>query len=315
MSDTCDLTAYEDKTFPVPETFWDDYAGRPAAAAQEMSIDKDMDLAYDLKMIDSSINTRLKNGIVNGELKRMTPEQRAQWDAVYQPLIDDFLSKNLTGKELAEWKYQRYMRDYLKSVKSLDDNIGRLMDYLEKEGLLENTLIVYTSDQGFYMGEHGWFDKRFMYEESFRTPLLMRLPDCWTNVKRDRAIEEMVQNIDYAPTFLDLAGLPIPEDIQGVSLLPLLKGEKVKKWRDALYYHYYEYPGEHAVRKHYGIRTDRYKLIHFYGNDIDSWELYDVKNDPSELHNLYNDPKMAKVQAMMHKKLDEAREYYDDHEE
>ena len=245
----------------------------------------------------------------------MTPEQRAQWDAVYQPLIDDFLSKNLTGKELAEWKYQRYMRDYLKSVKSLDDNIGRLMDYLEKEGLLENTLIVYTSDQGFYMGEHGWFDKRFMYEESFRTPLLMRLPDCWTNVKRDRAIEEMVQNIDYAPTFLDLAGLPIPEDIQGVSLLPLLKGEKVKKWRDALYYHYYEYPGEHAVRKHYGIRTDRYKLIHFYGNDIDSWELYDMKNDPSELHNLYNDPKMAKVQAMMHKKLDEAREYYDDHEE
>lgn len=315
MSDTCDLTKYEDKSFPVPETFWDDYAGRPAAADQKMNIDKDMDLAYDLKMLDSTIETPLKGAYMHGELARMTPEQRAQWDAVYQPLIDKFLSIGLSGKELAEWKFQRYMRDYLKSVKSLDDNIGRLMEYLETAGLLENTLIVYTSDQGFYMGEHGWFDKRFMYEESLRTPLLVRMPDCWTGAPRGRAVEELVQNLDFAPTILSAAGVPVPEDMQGVSLVPLLKGEKPKHWRDAIYYHYYEFPGEHHVRKHYGVRTDRYKLIHFYGNDINAWELYDLKTDPKELHNAYNDPKMAKVKAMMHKKLDQVREQYDDQTE
>ncbi|MCH5305037.1 MAG: sulfatase [Rikenella sp.] len=315
MSDTCNLTQFEDRTFPVPETFWDDYAGRPAAADQEMSIDKDMDLAYDLKMIDSTIETRLKGGIMYGELGRMTPEQRAQWDSAYQPLIDRFIASGLSGKELAEWKFQRYMRDYLKSVKSLDDNIGRLMDYLEREGLLENTLVVYASDQGFYMGEHGWFDKRFMYEESLRTPLLMRLPDCWKHAERGREIGQMVQNIDYAPTFLDLAGVTVPEDIQGVSLVPLLRGEQPKEWRDAIYYHYFEFPGEHRVRRHYGVRTDRYKLIHFYGDDIDMWELYDLKTDPSELHNRYDDPKLAKVQAKMHEKLVQLREQYDDRTE
>lgn len=315
MSDTCDLREFEDRTFPVPETFWDDYAGRPAAADQEMSIDKDMDLTYDLKMLDSTILTPLKGAYVWGERARMTPEQRAQWDSVYQPLIDRFLADSLSGKELVEWKFQRYMRDYLKSVKSLDDNIGRLMEYLEKEGLLENTLIVYASDQGFYMGEHGWFDKRFMYEESLRTPLLIRLPDCWKGVERGREVREMVQNIDYAPTFLTLAGATVPEDIQGVSLVPLLKDEKPKGWRDAIYYHYYEFPGEHHVRRHYGVRTDRYKLIHFYGDDIDTWELYDLKTDPTELHNRYDDPKLAKVRARMHERLEQLREQYDDRTE
>ncbi len=316
MSDTCDLGAFEDRTFPLPETFWDDYAGRPAAADQEMSIARDMDLAYDLKMVDSTIDTRLKGAYVHGELARMTPQQRAQWDSLYQPLIDRFVASGLSGRELTEWKYQRYMRDYLKSVKSLDDNIGRLMEYLEREGLLENTLVVYASDQGFYMGEHGWFDKRFMYEESLRTPLLMRLPDCWTGAKRGGEIEQMVQNIDYAPTFLTLAGVPVPEDMQGVSLVPLLRGERTKEgWRDAIYYHYFEFPGEHRVRKHYGVRTDRYKLIHFYGHDIDTWELYDLKTDPAEMHNRYDDPKLAKVRARMHERLEELREQYDDRTE
>ena len=177
--------------------------------------------------------------------------------------------------------------------------------------------MVYTSDQGFYMGEHGWFDKRFMYEESLSTPLVMHLPK---GFERRGIIDEMVQNIDYAPTFLDLAGAPIPSDIQGVSLLPLLKGKTatkadkkaVRQWRDAIYYHYYEYPAEHAVRRHYGIRTDRYKLIHFYGHDIDAWELFDLKTDPHELHNLYGQPSMKAVQKQLHRRLEVLQMQYDD---
>lgn len=309
MSDTTHINMYEDQTFPYPDNFWDDYDKRPAAAAQKMSIDKDMDLVYDLKMLDDEIDSPLKNSY--GEIKRMTPAQRAVWDSVYLPITAKFKKDKLTGRELVEWKYQRYMRDYMKSVKSLDENIGRLMEYLEKEGLLENTLIVYTSDQGFYMGEHGWFDKRFMYEESLRTPLLVRQPDSWKSVKRGVDEPLMVQNLDHAATFLTLAGVEVPEDIQGESYAGMLKGEKPAKWRDAIYYHYYEFPGEHDVRRHYGVRTDRYKLIHFYGN-IDSWELYDLKSDPSEMKNLYGEAKYAKVQSMMHGKLTELRAKYKD---
>ena len=197
-------------------------------------------------------------------------------------LLKDFKARKLSGKELAEWKYNRYMQDYLACVKSLDDNVARLLKYLDDNGLAENTLVVYTSDQGFYMGEHGWFDKRFMYEESFRTPLLMRFPKAYAAHGK---IDGLVQNIDYAPTFLELAGVDVPEDIQGESLVSLAEG-KATDWRDGLYYHYYEYPAEHAVKRHYGIRTDRYKLIHFY-NDVDAWELYDLQNDPTEMNNLY----------------------------
>lgn len=308
MSDTTNLDQYEDVNFKLPKNFYDDYKGRPAAAAQKMSIDKDMDLVYDLKMLDESIDSPLKNAY--GEIKRMNPEQRARWDSTYAPLIRDFVSRGLVGRhDLVEWKFQRYLRDYLKCVKSLDDNIGRLYAYLEAEGLLENTLIVYTSDQGFYMGEHGWFDKRFMYEESMRTPLLVRQPDQWRDAPRGVTIPQLVQNIDYAPTFIAAAQSDVPSDIQGVSLLPLLHGQKPNDWRDALYYHYYEYPGEHDVRRHYGVRGERYKLMHFYG-DIDSWELYDLKKDPIEMQNLYNNPKYAKVQADMHKRLTELREQY-----
>ena len=219
-----------------------------------------------------------------------------------------FLLALKSGRDLAEWKYQRYMRDYAKVVKSLDDNVGRVLDYLEAQGLLDNTLVVYTSDQGFYMGEHGWFDKRFMYEESMRTPLVMRLPK---DFQTRGDIPQMVQNIDYAPTFLDLAGAPIPDDIQGVSLLPLLRGEKPADWRKSLYYHFYEYPAEHMVKRHYGVRTERYKLIHFY-NDIDEWELYDLQEDPTEMHNLYGQPGYEQVTEDLRAELKKLQAQYQD---
>ena len=212
----------------------------------------------------------------------MNLEQKAAWDAHYDGVIAKFKAAGLKGKALDEWKFQQYMRDYLRVITSVDRNIGTVLDYLEENGLMENTLIVYTSDQGFYMGEHGWFDKRFMYEESFRTPLLMRLPG---GVKGD--VTALVQNIDYAPTILELAGVEIPADIQGESLLPLLKGEEWSPRRNGLYYHYYEFPDEHAVRPHYGIRTEQYKLIHFYGENYSEWELFDIAADKNELNNIY----------------------------
>ena len=307
MADTTDLALYEDKVFPLPETFYDDYEGRPAAAAQEMSIAEDMDLIYDLKMIAPGKDSRLRE-LYESFLGRMKPDERAAWDRFYNPLVEDFYKRDLKGRELAEWKFQRYMRDYMKTVKSLDDNVGRVLDYLEEKDLLKNTLVVYTSDQGFYMGEHGWFDKRFMYEESMRTPLIMRLPDGFS---RRGDITELVQNIDYAPTFLELAGAAVPDDIQGLSLVPLLKGEHPDDWRTALYYHFYEYPAEHMVKRHYGIRTDRYKLIHFY-NDIDEWELYDMQNDPHELDNLYGREGYDELTAELKSRLLSLQEQYGD---
>ncbi|WP_288153519.1 sulfatase family protein [Phocaeicola sartorii] len=307
MADTCNLALYEDKEFALPDNFFDDYNGREAAAAQEMSIVKDMDMIYDLKMLRPDKESRLKS-LYESFIGRMDEGQRAAWDAFYGPVIDDFYQKNPQGKDLANWKFQRYMRDYMKTVKSLDDNVGRVLDYLEENGLLDNTLVVYTSDQGFYMGEHGWFDKRFMYEESMRTPLIMRLPK---EFDRKGDITEMVQNIDYAPTFLELAGVKVPDDIQGVSLLPLLKGEKPADWRRSLYYHFYEYPAEHMVKRHYGVRTDRYKLIHFY-NDIDAWELYDLEKDPAEMHNVINDSAYGEVLADMQAELKKLQILYND---
>ena len=307
MADTCNLALYEDKEFTLPDNFFDDYEGRSAAAAQEMSIVKDMDMIYDLKMLRPDKESRLKS-LYESFIGRMDERQRAAWDAFYGPVIDDFYQKNPQGKDLANWKFQRYMRDYMKTVKSLDDNVGRVLNYLEENGLLDNTLVVYTSDQGFYMGEHGWFDKRFMYEESMRTPLIMRLPK---GFDRKGDITEMVQNIDYAPTFLELAGVKVPEDIQGESLLPLLKGKKPAGWRKSLYYHFYEYPAEHMVKRHYGVRTDPYKLIHFY-NDIDAWELYDLEKDPAEMHNVINDPAYSEVLADMQAELKKLQIQYND---
>ncbi len=307
--DTCDLDLYNDKVYPLPDNFYDDYKGRPAAAKQEMSIIKDMDLVYDLKMADKEneihSNPELEE-LGRCNYNRMTPSQRAQWDAHYDPIIKKFKEARLTGKALAEWKYQRYMHDYMRVIHSIDRNIGRVINYLKENDLLDNTMIVYTSDQGFYMGEHGWFDKRFMYEESFRTPLLVYLPG-----GKHGDIKEMVQNIDYAPTILDLAGVNIPSDIQGVSFLPLLEGKKVKNWRKSLYYHYYEYPAEHSVCKHYGVRTSRYSLIHFY-DDVNSWELYDLKKDPEQMHNIYGEKGTEKLTKKLKDELHKLQDQYDD---
>ena len=303
------LSLYEDKTFELPDNFYDDYEGREAAKTQEMSILKDMDIMYDTKMYRADKDSRLKS-TYEAMINRLDPEDRKVYNDFYQPIIDEFYKKNPKGKELAEWKYQRYMRDYAKVLKSFDDNIGQLLDYLEQKGLLKNTLVVYTSDQGFYMGEHGWFDKRFMYEESMRTPLVMRIPDDF-KTKAKGEIPQMVQNIDHAATFLDLAGAEIPEDIHGVSVLPLLKGEKPADWRKSLYYHFYEYPAEHMVKRHYGVRTERYKLIHFY-NDIDVWELYDLQEDPKEMNNLYGKEGYEQITEDLMKELRKLQAQYKD---
>jgi arylsulfatase A-like enzyme len=303
--DTAYLDEFKDQIFPVPENFFDNYEGRQAAKEQHLSIrSNDMDLNYDLKLQDEKIKGRFGN---IDHTARMNDEERERWNAHYQPITKDFLEQNLEGDDLYLWKYQRYMRDYLACIRSVDENIGRLLDYLDENGLTDNTLVVYTSDQGFYMGEHGWFDKRFMYEQSLRTPLLMRAPKGY-DVKGE--IAELVQNIDFAPTFLDFAGVEIPAEIQGVSLKPLLSGE-VEQWRDGIYYHYYEYPNEHSVKRHYGIRTDRYKLIHFYF-DIDVWELYDLKTDPDEMNNLINSKEHSELIDSLKVELVKLQVLYDD---
>lgn len=308
MADTCNLALYEELDFPLPDTFFDDYEGRPAAAAQEMSIMKDMDLIYDLKMWRPDKRSRLK-GTYEAFVGRMNPEQRAAWDRFYTPLIEDFYRRNPQGRELAQWKFTRYMRDYMKVLKSLDDNVGRLLDYLDESWLAENTLVVYTSDQGFYMGEHGWFDKRFMYEESFRTPLIIRYP----GGRQGEVCDRLVQNIDYAPTYLAAAGIEQPEYMTGLPLQPLCKGEEPRQWREDLYYHYYDYPAEHRVLRHDGVSDGRYKLIHFYDKDKDGNvvmredELYDLEADPSEMHNIIGRKDMAEVRDRLQKRLNEYR--------
>lgn len=306
MPDTCDLKLFKNSDFPLPETFYDNYEGRAAAKENKMSISKDMDLVYDLKLAD-------KDSLIHGRpdleywgrhmYNNMNPEQKEAWDAHYDAVIEEFKMQNPSGEELDKWKYQQYMRDYLRVITSIDRNVGRILDYLESEGLLENTLVIYTSDQGFYMGEHGWFDKRWMYEESFRTPLLIRYPG---GVKGE--VDEMVQNIDYAPTFLELAGVEIPDDIHGKSFLPLLKGEDYESNRDGIYYHYYEFPDEHNVRPHLGIRTEAHKLIHFYEDD--TWELYDMRYDQKEINNIYGQEETEEITKELKGKLENLKKQY-----
>ena len=331
------LREYEDRTFALPSTFYDDFDGRQAAQEQEMHIAKDMDLVYDNKFYAPGEQTRLSD-LYQSLVTRLDGKDQLAYSYFYDSISVDFhnrfpdyreLQQELSTKKpsqysqrarmLAEYKYQRYMRDYAKVVKSLDDNVGRLLDYLDSRGLSDSTLIVYTSDQGFYMGEHGWFDKRFMYQESFATPLVMQLPRAIAKERAarlhdrgdDGLVHEMVQNIDYAPTFLELAGAKVPADIDGVSLVPLLKGEHPKDWRKTLYYHYYEYPAEHSVKRHYGVFDGRYKLIHFY-QDIDQWELYDLEADPHELHNIYNAPGTQKTTKRLRKELKRLQQQYRD---
>ncbi len=305
---------YEEVAFPEPETLFDDYNTRgDAARMQQMTIEREMKMVDDCKVYELLENKQAKNNF-NAEFLRMSPAEQERFKAVYGPLNEAMLAEELQGRELVRWKYQRYIKDYLRCVKSLDDEIGRLLDYLDEKGLSENTIIVYTSDQGFYMGEHGWFDKRFMYEESFRTPLIMSCPK---RIAEGIVCDELVQNIDFAPTYLALAGVEIPAAVCGVSLTPLFEtGKAPAGWRDELYYHYYDYPSIHNVRRHDGITTRDYKLIHFKdqgggnkGKDrpIDSWEFYDLKADPAETDNVYGDPRYASVVAELKRRLADKR--------
>lgn len=299
IPDFQDMGEFDDRTFPVPETFYDDYKNRQAAKIQEMSIDKDMMMGYDLKMWKSKTEEDK-----DGSVRRMTPEQRQKFDAYYEPIRKEFFAKNPTDKELAEWKYQRYMKDYLATARSLDRNIGRTLDYLDQHDLAKNTIVIYLSDQGFYMGEHGWFDKRFMYEESFRTPMVMRYPGV---VKPKTVSDAFVMNLDIGPTVLDAAGIDIPKDMQGKSILPMLSKKDKRK---NLFYHYYE-KGEHNVSPHFGIRTKRYKLIRFY-DKVNAWELYDLKNDKHEINNLYGQEKYQKITKQLKADLEKLILEYDD---
>lgn len=294
MPDVRDLRRFEQTQFALPPNFYDDYRDRIAAQTQDMSIAKTMQLGYDLKMKNDPADPK---SAINAT-KRMNAWQQKAWNAYYDSVQNDMLRQQLSGNTLIEWKYQRYMKDYLATTVSLDRNIGEVMDYLNKNNLSENTIVVYTSDQGFYMGEHGWFDKRFMYEESMHAPFILRYPKM---VKPHSKVSQLVSNVDFAPTFLELAGVPVPKEIQGRSFAGVLKNGQ-GKIRESVYYHYYEFPAEHSVRKHFGIRTDRYKLIRFYGKE-DFWEFYDLKTDPHEMKNLYNDKSKQALIATLKAKL------------
>jgi arylsulfatase A-like enzyme len=275
-----DLDFDHDRVYPPPASLFDDYAGRGLAEHdQNMTIADTMTLDSDGKLTDPP---------------DLTPEQKIIWDAYYAPRNGLFQQKHLAGRALTEWKYNRFLHDYLGCVKGVDDNVGRLLQYLDQTGLATNTLVIYSSDQGFFLGEHGWFDKRWIFQESARTPLLIRWPGVIKPGGRNQAL---VSNNDLAETFLEAAGVAIPERMQGRSLMPLLQGATPADWRQAFYYHYYEYPADHHVRPHYGVITDRYTLVHFYWPDVDYWELFDREQDPGEMRSVFGDPKFAGVQA------------------
>lgn len=304
------LGMFNETVFPEPETLFDDYSTRgDAARTQDMSIAHTLQNDWDLKLLTREEILAGGNRLYD-VYTRMPEEVQHKWDSVYAPRIAEYRSGRLQGKELVRWKYQQFMRDYLACVVSVDEGIGRLFDHLEAKGQLDNTIIVYTSDQGFFLGEHGWFDKRFMYEECQRMPLVMRYPKA---IKAGSVTSAIAMNIDFGPTFLDFAGIEIPEDMQGRSLIPVLEngGAVPEDWRDAAYYHYYEYPAEHSVKRHYGIRTADCKLIHFY-NDVDQWEMYDMVNDPNETNNVYDAPEYASKRAQMHEILKRVQEEYCD---
>jgi arylsulfatase A-like enzyme len=300
-----ELALYKKTIFPEPPTLFDDYANRGTAEkTQDMTISKTMRIEEDLKLFKDRSNMK------NTGLNRLSPTQLAAWDSVYNPIIRQFYKMDLTGDELTRFKYQRYMQDYLACIAGIDKSVGEILDFLKKNGLDKNTIVIYTSDQGFYLGEHGWFDKRWMFEQSYRTPLIIE----WPGVTKPGSVNnDMVSNLDLAETFLDMAGIQIPSDMQGRSMASILKGKTPPDWRKEHYYHYYEYPGSHSVKRHYGISTERYKLIHYY-YDIDEWELYDLQTDPLELKNVYKNPAYASVIADLHKRLENLMTKYKDSE-
>jgi arylsulfatase A-like enzyme len=309
------------KTFPEPETLFDDYTGRGTAARQaEMNLLKHMTSSADSKIYPEVVNelgikepNNWGEHVFNMKYARFTPKQKASWDSVYKEINNDFKLRypGMNDEDFMRWRYQRYMQDYLGCVAAVDENVGRVLDYLKENDLEENTIVVYTSDQGFYLGEHGWFDKRFIYNESFKTPLLVKWPGV---IAPGSKSDEMVQNLDFAQTFLEAAGIKPPSDMQGESLLPLFTGDTQRWSRKAVYYHYYEYPGPHMVKRHFGMVTKDYKLVHFY-DDIDEWELYDRQKDTLEINNVYNDPAYTMVVKKLHKDLVQLRLRYGDSKE
>jgi arylsulfatase A-like enzyme len=279
------LGADRDRVYPEPPTLFDDYRGRGLPVR-----DQDMSLAHTLTEKDLKLVPPL----------RLTPEQRRAWDAYYEPRNRAFREANPQGKDLVRWRYQRYLHDYLACVRAVDESVGRILDYLKEAGLEENTLVVYSADQGFYLGEHGWFDKRWIFEESLRAPLLIR----WPGVTPPGSVcREIVSNLDFAETFLEAAGQPVPVDMQGRSLVPLLRGGSPSDWRKSFYYQYYEFPEPHRVRPHYGVVTDRYKLVRFYGTDQTGTELYDRQKDPQELRNVLGEPGYESITAELEAEL------------
>ena len=323
---------FYEKEFPEPETLFDDYSGRGTAAkTAEMNILTHMQYMHDSKVRPSTIKEMGKVEpeivYVKGDGSLMRPseqgfyrpfgrankEQRKKYDVTLDKISEDFETNwpKMNNEEKMKWKFQRYMQDYLATISSVDDNVGRVLNYLEETGLDENTIVVYTSDQGFYLGEHGWFDKRFIYDESFKTPLMIKWPNV---IKPGTSSEEMVQNLDFAQTFLEAAMIKAPDDMQGESLIPLLKGDSEKWNRDAVYYHYYEYPSVHMAKRHYGIVNKEFKLVRFY-YDVDEWELYDRLKDPYEMNNVYDDPGYKQVVEKLTEELKEIRIKYKDSEE
>ncbi len=275
-----DLDFDHDRQYVLPDTLYDDYSGRGKAEQ-----DQDMMIATTMRLNEDCKLTAPPD---------LSPEQKKIWDAYYTPRNEAFQKMNLTGKALTAWKYNRYMHDYLGCIKGVDDDIGRLLKYLDDSGLATNTIVIYSSDQGFFLGEHGWFDKRWIFQESARTPLLVRWPGA---IKPGGVSDQLVSSIDLAETFLQVAGVPQPDRMQGRSLVPLLRGENPADWRTAFYYHYYEYPAWHRVRPHYGVITDRYTLAHFYAPDVDYWELFDREKDPGEMKNVFGNPTYAEAQT------------------
>lgn len=301
------LNKYDSIQFPLPDTYFTNHEGSLASKDQLQTIYKDMYEGHDLKMTKKKGSPVLAWNPWPTDFERMTAGQRAAWDKAYQPKNDAFHDANLSGKALAEWKGQRFLHEYLATIASVDEGVGTLLDYLKANGLDKNTIVVYTTDQGFYLGEKGWFDKRYMYEESLSMPLLIKYPG---HIKPKTVVEGLTQNLDFAETFLDYAQVAIPNDMQGKSFRPLLEGNiKDEDFRDAIYYHYYDYPAFHMVKKHYGVRTKRYKLMHFY-DDIDTWELYDLKEDPKEIHNQIDNPEYDSIEAQLRQKLDTLEALY-----
>ena len=301
------VNKYDNVKFPVPDTYFTDHEGSMASKEQSQTIYVDMYEGHDLKMTKKKGNPELAHNPWKTDFERMTPEQRADWDKAYQPKNDAFHDANLSGKDLDLWKLQRYLQDYLATIAAVDEGVGKILDYLKANNLEENTIVVYTTDQGFYLGEKGWFDKRFMYEESLGMPMLMKFPGA---IKPGTEVTALTQNLDFAETFLDFAQVEIPNDMQGKSLKPLLTNTiEDEDFRDAIYYHYYDFPAFHMVKKMYGVRTKRYKLIHVY-DDIDEWELYDLETDPSEINNVINDENYDAIEVKLRERLNQLQAEY-----